>query len=140
MADDDSDDRSLVEAALEKVCMKCRFYQVADGRELMDYLYRRGGYGEPRSSPRPDLILLDINMPRMDGYEALRAIRNEGEFRLIPIVVLTTSREEPAITKAYELGANAVVIKPYTFEDFSKVVRVLQEFWTEVAARPAKRE
>ncbi|MDZ7261448.1 MAG: response regulator, partial [candidate division KSB1 bacterium] len=112
MAEDDPEDRLLVKDAWEesRVLNELRF--VEDGEELMDYLYRRGPYAEPARAPRPGLILLDLNMPRKDGREALKEIKADPELRRIPIVVLTTSKAEEDILRTYDLGANSFITKP----------------------------
>ena len=116
MADDDADDRMLAKDALEesRVLNDLRF--VEDGEQLIDYLFRRGPYADPESSPRPGLILLDLNMPRKDGREALREIKEHPELRRIPIIIMTTSQAEEDIYRSYDLGANSFITKPVTFE------------------------
>ncbi len=116
MADDDQDDCLLVSKAFKasRLCNDLRF--VKDGEELMDYLHQRGKYADRRSRPRPGLILLDLNMPKKDGREALREIKSDPDLRAIPIVVLTTSKEEEDVLRSYDLGANSYVTKPVTFQ------------------------
>jgi CheY-like chemotaxis protein len=141
MADDDPDDRLLVRDALgeceasAKIAERMRF--VNDGEDLMDYLHRRGRHSDPGASPRPDLILLDLNMPRKDGREALREIRAEVELRDIPVVVFTTSRTETDIKLVYGLGANSFVTKPVSFESLVHTLSVLSGYWLGIVELPS---
>ena len=136
MADDDPDDCLLVGKAFKtsRLCNDLRFVQ--DGEELMDYLYRQGKYGGPDQAPRPGLILLDLNMPKKDGREALTEIKNDPELREIPVVVLTTSRDEEDVLKSYNLGANSYITKPVTFEGLVEVVKSLGKYWFEIVELP----
>ena len=124
MADDDQDDCLLVSKAFKasRLCNDLRF--VKDGEELMDYLYQRGKYADEALAPRPGLILLDLNMPKKDGREALREIKSDPDLRAIPIVVLTTSKEEEDVLRSYDLGANSYVTKPVTFQGLVDVVKI----------------
>jgi len=115
MAEDDPSDRLLTEEALEESRLANDFRFVEDGEELLDYLKRRGKYADPKDSPRPGLILLDLNMPRKDGREALQEIKADAGLRHIPVVVLATSRTEEDIIQSYDLGANSYITKPVTF-------------------------
>ena len=141
MADDDPDDRLLVRDALAEcksetgVVDLMRF--VDDGEDLMDYLNRRGKFSDPASSPRPDLILLDLNMPRKDGREALREIRATAELRSIPVVVFTTSRAETDIKLVYGLGANSFITKPTAFDALVNTLSVLSRYWLHVVELPS---
>ncbi len=135
VADDDEDDRSFVQDAFRSIDVNCCIHAVEDGLELMDFLEHRGRFADP-SSVRPDLILLDLNMPRMDGFEVLKAIRSDDSFRLLPIVILTTSRDETSIKKCYEFGANAVVVKPVSFNDLVHALSALKTFWFDVSELP----
>lgn len=137
MADDDPEDVMLAEEALEEARLANRFYSVCDGEELMDYLYRRGKYEDPKSSPRPGLILLDLNMPRKNGFEALATIKNDPALRAIPVVVLTTSKTEEDIYRSYDLGVNSFISKPVSFEGLVKAMQILGEYWFEIVARPS---
>ena len=140
MADDDQDDCLLVSKAFKasRLCNDLRF--VKDGEELMDYLHQRGNYADKALSPRPGLILLDLNMPRKDGREALREIKSDSDLRAIPIVVLTTSKEEEDVLRSYDLGANSYVTKPVTFQGLVDVVRVSGSYWFEIVELPVSRE
>ena len=102
----------------------------------MDYLYRRGKFVDPRESPRPGVILLDLNMPRKDGREALKEIRADAKLRRIPIVVLTTSKAEEDILRSYEIGANSFITKPVTFDGLVSVINGLNKYWVEIVELP----
>jgi len=138
IAEDDPDDRMLTIRALEQNRLANDIKWVEDGEELMDYLHRRGIYADAGSAPRPGLILLDLNMPRMDGREALQAIKADPELRRIPVVVLTTSRAEQDIVQSYDLGVNAFVTKPVTFVELAHAIRVLGNFWFEIVKLPPR--
>jgi len=138
LADDDEDDRLLTEDALREAKVANAVRAVYDGEELMDYLYHRGQYAPPALSPRPGLVLLDLNMPKKDGREALREMKADPELRSIPVVVLTTSRTEDEIRSIYELGANSFVVKPVTFEGFVNAMRVATEYWFQIVELPTR--
>jgi CheY-like chemotaxis protein len=140
MADDDPDDRMFAREALEesRVLNELRF--VEDGEELLEYLNRTGRYTEPGSAPRPGVILLDLNMPRMDGREALAAIKSKPSLRRIPVVILTTSRTEEDIVHSYDLGVNSFITKPVTFEGLVEVMKALGRYWIEIVELPSDRQ
>ena len=137
LAEDDSDDRLLVKDAMAECRWDGDLRFVEDGEDLLDYLRRRGKYSQPADAPRPGLILLDLNMPRKDGREALREIRNDAELRRIPVVVLTTSKAGTDIVRMYELGANSFIAKPIQFEALVNVMRVLGQYWFNTVELPA---
>ncbi len=136
IADDDEDDREMTLEALKEnfILNDVRF--VGDGVELLDYLFRRGSYRDPSSSPKPGLILLDLNMPRMDGREALQQIKTHPELRKIPVIILTTSQAEEDILRSYDLGVNCFITKPVTFRDFIEVTKSLGNYWFEIVQIP----
>ncbi|HKV41250.1 MAG TPA: response regulator [Blastocatellia bacterium] len=136
MAEDDADDRMLAEDAWLESSLPGELRFVEDGEQLMEYLRRTGRYGTPSEAPAPSLIILDLNMPRKDGREALKEIKSDPALRRIPVVVLTTSRAEEDINKSYELGVNSFIVKPSRFEALVKVVRCLGEYWLEVVELP----
>jgi CheY-like chemotaxis protein len=136
MADDDEEDLLLSRSALEACRLANDLHCVRNGEELLDYLYRRGEYAELASSPRPGLILLDLNMPRKDGREALQEIKADPEFRHIPIVILTTSKAEEDIYRTYDLGANSYITKPVTFNSLVEVMQSLGRYWFEIVDLP----
>jgi CheY-like chemotaxis protein len=139
MAEDDEEDRLLTKDALmhSRVANNVRF--VEDGEELMDYLYQRGKYAGPNHAPRPGLILLDLNMPRKDGREALREIKADPDLRAIPVIVLTTSKAEEDIVRSYDLGASGFISKPVTFEGLVDVMKTLGRYWFHIVELPQER-
>ena len=136
MADDDEDDQMLAQQALEESRLANDMRCVGDGEQLLDYLHGRGEYADPASAPRPGLILLDLNMPRKDGREALREIKSTPGLRSIPVVILTTSKQEQDILRSYDLGVNSFVTKPVTFEGLVDVMRTLGKYWFQVVELP----
>lgn len=140
MADDDTDDRMFTREAWEKTSTTGNLLFVKDGEELMDYLYRRGTYAQPSRAPRPDLILLDLNMPKVDGREALKTIKTDPRLRQIPVVVLTTSKAEEDIYQIYDLGANSFVSKAVTFDSLVSILNSLGNYWLEVVELPIRKD
>ncbi len=138
LADDDEDDRLLAREALAESRLANDLHVVDDGEELMDYLYRRGKYAALADSPRPGLILLDLNMPKKDGREALREIKSDATLRQIPVIVLTTSKAEEDIYRTYDLGANSFITKPVMFESLVLVMKDLGKYWFEIVELPAE--
>ena len=139
LADDDAEDRMLAANALEESRVVNDFRFVEDGEELLDYLYHRGKYAAEGASPTPGLILLDLNMPRKDGREALREIKADPDLRRIPIVVLTTSKAEEDIYRTYDLGANSFITKPVSFDGLVAVMRDIGRYWIEIVELPPDR-
>lgn len=113
---------------------------VEDGEELLEYLRHEGRYAAEQENVRPGLILLDLNMPRMDGREALHAIKSDPKLKAIPIVVLTTSCAEEDIVRSYSSGANSFISKPVTFEGLVGVVKTLGAYWFEIVDLPSERK
>ena len=136
LADDSEDDRKLTREALRDSCVTNTVREVEDGEELMNYLQRRGEYAEPKSSPRPGLILLDLHMPRKSGQEALEEIKADPLLRRIPIVVLTTSDDEYDIIRCYDLGVSSFITKPVTFAGLVEVMKAFGKYWIEIVAIP----
>ena len=136
LADDDPDDRQLTQDAFAESRLANDLRCVEDGQELLDYLRREGRFQGSGDAPRPGLILLDLNMPRMDGREALQAIKADPGLRSIPIVVLTTSKSEEDVFRSYDLGVNSFITKPVSFEGLVDVVRVLGHYWFEIVELP----
>ena len=136
LADDDPDDRQLTRDAFVENRLANELDCVEDGEELMDYLRRRGRYSNMNGDPLPGLILLDLNMPRKDGREALKEIKADPALRRIPIVVLTTSKAEEDILRSYDLGVNSYVTKPVTFKSLVELIKVLGQYWFEVVRLP----
>jgi CheY-like chemotaxis protein len=138
LADDDEEDRMLTSDALteSRVTNDLRF--VTDGDELLDYLYRRGNFSDAGSAPRPGLILLDLNMPRKDGREALREIKADPDLRRIPVIILTTSKAEEDIYRTYDLGANSFITKPVHFDALVEVMKEIGRYWIEIVELPTE--
>jgi two-component system, response regulator len=136
LADDDGEDREMTRKALEKNRLANQIYEVEDGEELMEYLQHRGRFAPPAASPVPGLILLDLNMPRKDGREALAEIKADPALRRIPVVVMTTSQAEQDITRTYDLGCSSFIAKPVSFSGLVEAMRVLGQYWFEIVALP----
>ena len=136
MADDDEDDCLMTKEALEEAKVENKIYFVKDGEELIDYLYHRGIYSDEEKFPRPGLILLDLNMPRKDGREALMEIKADPHLRQIPIVVLTTSKAEEDICRTYDMGVNSFITKPVLFEGLVEVMKTLSHYWFSIVKLP----
>jgi CheY-like chemotaxis protein len=138
LAEDDPDDRLLTRQALEKSRLANELRCVEDGEELLDYLRRRGKYADPKQSPRPGLILLDLNMPRKDGREALREIKSDPRLRAIPVVILTTSKSEEDVARTYNLGVNSYITKPVRFSALVEVMQAIGKYWFEIVELPGR--
>jgi CheY-like chemotaxis protein len=136
MAEDDPDDCLMISKALEdhRIVNRVRF--VSDGEELLKYLRHEGIYSDEKDNPLPTLILLDLNMPKVDGREALQIIKSDPKFRHIPIVVLTTSKSEEDVARAYQAGANSYITKPVTFVGLVSVLKSLKHYWLEMVELP----
>lgn len=137
VADDDEDDQMLIKEAIEEECQCYDLHMVEDGQALLDHLHHRGEYAD---APCPDLILLDLNMPRKGGLEALQEIKSDPDLVTIPIVIFTTSQEERDIARSYDTGANTFITKPVTFEGLVRVIKAISGYWCEVATLPPKKE
>jgi CheY-like chemotaxis protein len=138
LADDDEDDRMLTADALRQSKLANDFRTVGDGEDLMNYLHHRGKHAPPATSPRPGLVLLDLNMPRKDGREALREMKADPALRSIPVVILTTSRTEADVEGTYDIGANSFITKPVTFEGLVDVLTKATEYWFQVVQLPTR--
>jgi CheY-like chemotaxis protein len=134
LADDDPDDRLLVKEAFDESNLLNPLLTVEDGEQLMDYLHRKNGY---ENAARPSLILLDLNMPRKSGFEALTEIKSDPELRRIPVVILTTSKAEEDIIRSYDLGVNSFIVKPVTFESLVETVKELNKYWFQIVELPS---
>ncbi len=137
MADDDEEESMLVREALDEARLANDLHTVSDGEELMDYLHRRGDYADPATSPRPGVILLDLNMPRKDGREALFEIKEDPDLKSIPVVVLTSSKAEEDIACSYLTGANTYITKPVTFEKMVEVMKAIGRYWFKIVELPS---
>lgn len=136
IADDDPEDRMLAKDALDEAHVANDIRYVEDGEELMDYLKRRGKFSDPAVSPRPGMMLLDLNMPRKDGREALEEIKADPSLRTIPVVILTTSEADEDILRTYGLGASSYITKPVTFDGLVKIMKALNTYWFEIVSLP----
>ncbi len=136
LAEDALTDQKLMELALAKSRLINDLYIVQDGEELLDYLHHRRQYSELSSSPRPDLILLDWHLPKIDGSEALQAIKADPNLRRIPVVVMTSSKSEEDIRLSYQLGASSFFTKPITFDSLVEAVNILGEYWFDIVELP----
>ena len=137
LADDDEEDRELTRDALRHAHLANDIKSVVDGQDLMDYLRREGAYADPAiDAPRPGIILLDLNMPKKDGREALAEIKADEDLRRIPIVVLTTSKDEEDVFATYDLGVSGFVTKPVTFAGLVEVMQTWTRYWFEVVELP----
>ncbi|MCH8826206.1 MAG: response regulator [Chloroflexi bacterium] len=138
MADDDEDDRMFAQDALVEARLANHIDFVEDGEELMDYLRHRGKYDNGNSPTRPGLILLDLNMPRKDGREALKEIKADPKLRQIPVVVLTTSKAQEDIFRTYDLGVSSFITKPVSFEGLVDIMKTLSKYWFEIVTLPTE--
>jgi CheY-like chemotaxis protein len=140
LADDDEEDRAMTIDALRERRVANEIRCVTDGQELVDYLFRRGAYADGADAPMPGLILLDLNMPRKDGREALAEMKTDPTLRSIPVVVLTTSRAEEDIVRTYDLGVNSFISKPVTFNGLVQAMDVFSRYWLEIVELPLASE
>ena len=138
MADDSEDDRFLAREALKESRVLNDLREVEDGEELMQYLRRDDGFTDPAASPRPGLILLDLNMPRKNGREALQEIKADASLRRIPVVILTTSQDEADVLQSYDLGVSSYITKPVSFEALVEVMKTIGKYWIEIVSMPAE--
>ncbi len=136
MVDDDEDDRMMTEKALRKNRVINPIQFLSDGEELLDYIKRKGKFSDPGASPRPCFVLLDLNMPRMDGRKALLFLKADPELKKIPVVVLSTSSAEEDILRSYNLGANSFITKPVTFDGLVSTMESLKNYWLEIVELP----
>jgi len=136
MADGDQNDCLLMNDAVREVFRSEDFHCLSDGAELMDYLLRRGVYTDTKKFPPPDLILLDLNMPRRSGHETLKEIKAHPELKDIPVVIFSTAKEEDSIEPYYKLGANSYFTKPMSFDNLIKTVKCLSDYWFGIAGSP----
>lgn len=137
MAEDDADDRLLVRDAFEESHVANDLHFVENGVELLDYLRKQGKYQEMQDLP--DLILLDLNMPRKDGREALQEIKADPDLKHIPVVVLTTSKADEDVLRSYDMGAAGYITKPVTFEALIEITKGITEYWVQIVRLPAKK-
>ena len=136
MAEDDMDDYQLLKDAMLEAKADVDILLVKDGGELIDYLLHQGNFQKKKDAPRPDLILLDLNMPKIDGREALITIKSLPDLKFIPIIVFTTSRETKDICRCYESGANSYISKPKSFNELLEIVDNLMKYWLHTVTLP----
>jgi CheY-like chemotaxis protein len=137
LVEDNPGDVRLIQEALRDGKVWNNPHVVSDGEAALDYVYRRGEFVE---APRPDMVLLDLNLPKKDGREVLAVIKSDPDLRRIPVVVLTTSKEEEDVLRAYNLAANCYVTKPVEFDEFMKVIQAIENFWLTIVALPPPQE
>ena len=140
LVEDDRGSQELTRRALGEGKIHNELRIVEDGEEALAYLFRRGKYKDPATSPRPDLLLLDLNLPRVDGREVLEQIRADSKLRRMAVVVLTTSRQEEDILRSYELGCNSFITKPVDMNQFMQVIQALERYWFQIVVLPPKTE
>ncbi|PRY33938.1 response regulator receiver domain-containing protein [Spirosoma oryzae] len=135
IADDDQDDRMFLEQAMRKCGYSQSIHFVDDGEELMNYLYRRGNYTED-NAPWPSLLILDLNMPRKNGFQALKEIKDDLSLRRLPVIVMTTSTADEDVVKSYNLGVNSFVTKPFHFSKLVEMIGALKMYWMDIVKLP----
>lgn len=138
LAEDDDDDALLIEKSFSEYRILNKLIRVKDGEELMEYLQCSGRYQDSQLAPKPDLILLDLNMPKKDGREALKEIKQHEDLKKIPITILTTSQSDEDIIRTYDSGVNSFVTKPVALNDFIKVVQEISDYWFDVVQLPSR--
>ncbi len=136
LVEDDYGDQELTRRALEAGKIKNNLFVVENGEEALDFLFHRGKYEDPETSPRPDLILLDLNMPRMDGRQVLEVIRGDPKLRNLVVIVLTTSSHEEDVLRSYDVGANSFITKPVVMDQFISAVKDIENYWFQVVVLP----
>lgn len=136
IAEDDEEDRMLIRDALAESRLKNNIQFVEDGEQLLDYLKNEGNYTDKEKFPKPGLILLDLNMPRKDGREALTEIKADSLLRTIPVIVLTTSKAEENILRTYNLGVSSFITKPVNFNSLVNIMQTLKKYWFEIVELP----
>jgi CheY-like chemotaxis protein len=136
LVEDDPGDRELTRRALDQRGITTRLHSVQDGEEALEFLLREGRYRDPDCSPRPDLVLLDLNLPKITGIEVLDRVREHPNLRTIPVVALTTSKHDEDITTAYDLGVNSYIVKPVEMDQFVETLRALRSYWFGIVQLP----
>lgn len=136
LVEDNLQDIEIARRAFAKGRVKNELIVVRDGQEALDYLYRQGKYKDPASSPRPGMILLDLNLPKVGGMEVLQQIKKDEALKSIPVIVLTASPREEDVVRTYNLGVNTYIQKPVEFDNFMRVVNAVQEYWIVIASLP----
>ena len=139
IAEDDPDDALMIKEAFEENTILNTLYFVEDGEQLMDYLLRRRKYNNTELYPTPGMILLDLNMPKKDGREALKELKSHNVLRRIPVIVLTTSKAEEDVIKSYDLGVSGFITKPVTFVDMVRFIKIMGKYWLEIVELPPQK-
>lgn len=139
IAEDDEEDRMLLQDAMEEGKLANHLFFVEDGEELLDYLQGKNKFQNRKAFPLPGLILLDLNLPKVDGREALKIIKADSLLKRIPVIILTTSKAEEDIVRTYDLGVNSFITKPVTFEGLVDVTQTLSHYWFEIVALPPRK-
>ncbi|MCA9259631.1 MAG: response regulator [Planctomycetales bacterium] len=140
MAEDNPAEQRFAQRAIGVGLIRCNLQIVSDGEEALDYLYRREKFKDGDVAPRPDLILLDLNMPKLDGRQVLERIKGDESLKKIPVVILTTSKEEVDVVRSYELGCNSFLNKPVDVQEFVEVLQSLEDYWFKLVVLPPHRE
>ena len=140
MAEDNPAEQRLAQRALGRGIVRCDLRMVSDGEEALNYLFRKGEYADASKSPRPDLVLIDLNMPKVDGRQLLSRMKQDSSLRKIPVVVLTTSKEEQDIIRSYDLGCNSFMSKPIGVNDFVIALQSLGAYWFKLVVLPSRNE
>lgn len=138
LVEDSRNDIELTIRAFKKSRMKNKVYVVKDGQEALDYMYHRREYRDKERAPTPGLILLDIRLPKVDGLEVLKQLKEDSRFKKIPVVMLTTSQKDPDINRSYELGANSYIVKPVTSDKFVETIHEIELYWVVINTLPTK--
>ena len=136
LVDDSETDVKITLRAFSKAKAKMNIYVAGDGQEALDFIYHKGKYQEEKKFPRPDLILLDIKMPRLDGFEVLKKVKGDPQYNFIPVIILTSSKNEEDVIKSYKNGAASFIPKPINYEDFVKVVDGFNFYWCSINKLP----
>ena len=134
--EDNVQDIEITQRAFAKGRVRNELTVVRDGEEAIDYLYHRGKYQDPATSPRPGMILLDLNLPKVGGLEVLQQIKKDAQLKQIPVIVLTVSQREEDVVRSYDLGVNTYIQKPVEFDNFMRVVNAVHEYWILIATLP----
>lgn len=136
LVEDNVQDIEITRRAFAKGRVSNDLMVVRDGEEALDYLFRRDKYRDPSSSPRPGMILLDLNLPKVGGLDVLQQIKNDESLRTIPVIVLTVSEREQDVVRSYDLGVNTYIQKPVEFDNFLRVITTIQDYWISIATLP----
>ena len=136
LVEDDPEDQKLTRRALRQSKLRNNLFVVDDGEQALDYLYQQGEFADSESAPRPDLILLDLNVPKLDGRAVLEKIKQDPNLRRIPVVILTTSSQEEDILRSYDLGVNSYITKPVRMDGFVKAIKELEHYWFNLVVLP----